>query len=136
MSRLALVAILMLAVAGPGCAIGRRTASTGFADGRNSAPADDTQAVPASAVTSALVFRAPVALNNPPLDLARGPRQPSAFVGFEEPITEYYHVLTIDRQVSGYGSPWSVGTGRGWAGGYGDRYEREAVTEKVGVLHR
>lgn len=134
----ALAAILLLVVVGSGCATSRRTPAAESADVRavGTSAGDDDQAVPASAVTSALVFRAPIAVNDPPIDLARGPRQPAAFVGFEEPITEYYHVLTIDRQVSGYGLPWGNGSGRGWSGGFGDRYEREAVTEKVGILHR
>jgi hypothetical protein len=94
-------------------------------------------AMPASASASALVFRPPVAEGEPPLDLSRAARQPSAFVGFEEPILEFYQVTTIDRQVAGGWSGRS-GSGFGWGGGgvACDRYERRAVTEKVGVLHR
>jgi hypothetical protein len=136
MSRLSLFVILVLGVAGAGCASTRRPSTVESAAVHCPAGGDDEQAVPASAVTAALVFRAPVAMNDPPLDLDRGLRQPSAFIGYEEPITEYYHVLTIDRQGSGCGFPFGGFGGFGWAGSYGDRYEREAVIEKVGALHR
>ena len=39
--------------------------------------------------------RAPV-----PPDLSRAARQPSAFVGFEDPIIEYYDVTTIDTEAN------------------------------------
>ena len=96
---------------------------------------DDAVPASASASASALVFRAPIAADEPALDLSRAPRQPSAFVGFEDPIIEYYDVTTIDRQVSG-GWMGRSGSGFGWDGSAYDRYERRAVTEKVGVLHR
>ena len=90
--------------------------------------------MPASASASALVVPPPIAADEPALDLSRASRQPSAFVGFEDPIIEYYYVTTIDRQVSG-GWLGRSGSGFGWGGAF-DRYERRAVTEKVGVLHR
>ena len=92
-------------------------------------------AVPASSVAPALVFRPPASADLPPEILDRDPRRPSAFIGFEGPVTEHYHVYTVDTQVSGgCGSPWRFGHGCG--PGYLDRYERRAVTEKVGTLHR
>ena len=99
--------------------------------------ADDAEdaAIPASASASALVFRPPVAAGEQMPDLSRAARQPSAFVGFEDPIVEYYDVTTIDRQVAG-GRLDRSGSGFGWSGGACDRYERRAVTEKIGVLHR
>ena len=105
---------------------------------RDAAAAEgEENAIPASA--SALVFSPPIAYGEQMPDLSRAARQPSAFVGFEDPITEYYDVTTIDRQVVG-GGGWvggRTGSGFGWVGGAEcDRYERRAVTEKVGVLHR
>jgi hypothetical protein len=98
-------------------------------------PFDESQAVAASA----LVFDPPVALEEPALDLSRADRQPSAFFGYEEGFVEYYRLTVDDRQL-GYGGSGYGGfrNGRGGAGGWGwsDRYERRAVSEKVGVIRR
>ena len=102
---------------------------------RTDGEADHTAGVdnpPAAVVASALVFRSPVTAHDPPLELSRAPRMPSAFVGFEDPITESYQVSTYDRQAGGY--PYL--SGGGWGYGNHDRYERTAVIEKFGVLHR
>lgn len=103
------------------------------ARGGDPAAIDEDAVVLASAGASALVFRPPAGAHLDPADLARHSRQPSAFIGFEEPITESYRVTTVDRQISGGGL---YPLGFGGTGGYLDRYEREAVIEKVGVLHR
>ena len=132
---------LAVAVVGGGCAsqMSHVSSSAGQAgnpgrySGEVAADEAEDAAIPASA--SALVFRPPVSAGEPMPDLSRAARQPSAFVGFEEPILEYYDVTTIDRQVAG-GSLGRTGSGFGWSGGACDRYERRAVTEKVGVLHR
>lgn len=96
---------------------------------------DDAQAVAASA----LVFDPPVALDEPPIDLSRADRQPSAFFGYEEGFAEYYRLTVDDRQI-GYGGVGYGGHrgGRGSVGGWGwyDRYERRAVSDKVGVIRR
>jgi hypothetical protein len=134
----------LVATGGIGCATAfRPAAETGHPSRweqskHGLAAAEEAEAMPASASASALVFRPPVAAYGPPIDLSRAPRQPSAFIGFEGPITEYYHVLTIDRQISGggYTYPSGSGWGCGVGGGYLDRYERRAVIEKVGVLRR
>ena len=76
---------------------------------------------------SALVFDPPVARDGPPLDLARDGRDQQAFVGYAEGVTEYFYLRWDDRQAS-YGS--------GRHGGYDDRYERRAVSEKMGALYR
>ena len=97
---------------------------------------DYDQAVPASA--TALVFRPPIAEYAPPIDLDRESRQPTAFVGYEDGITESYLIQTEDRQVFGggiYGVGGSGSSGSAYGGGYG-RYERRAYIEKTGVLHR
>ena len=77
---------------------------------------------------AALVFDSPVALDAPAVDLAREGRQAEAFVGYAEGVTEYFYVRWDDRQGN-----W--GTGRHGGGGY-DRFERRAVSEKVGALYR
>ena len=75
---------------------------------------------PASA---ALVFTPPVALDEPPMELSRDVRQPSAFVGYPEMIAEHFYLRWDDRQSNdGFRER--------------DRYERRAVSEKTGVLYR
>ena len=74
---------------------------------------------------AALVFEPPMARGGPPLMLAREGRQPEAFVGYAEGEREYFYLRWDDRQ-----SNWD----RGRHGG--DRYERRAISEKVGVLYR
>jgi hypothetical protein len=88
------------------------------------------EAVPAAA----LVFTPHVVRQEEPLDLSRAGRAPEAFVGYEQGTVEYHYVRTDDRQRSGDG--WHGGWGWGSFGGYGDRYERRAVTERVGVRYR
>ena len=90
-------------------------------------------AVPASA----LVFAPRLENGGVPLELSRAERQPSAFIGYEGPVTEYYHVETYDRQSGGgaaCGFGWGCGGGTGSS--YGDRYERRVYIDKVGVLYR
>ncbi|HEX8913404.1 MAG TPA: hypothetical protein VF796_13670 [Humisphaera sp.] len=89
---------------------------------------------------SALVFDPPVALSEPPIELARGPRQPAAFFGYDEGSVETYRLYVDDRQtfgnspVGGYrGGRWSGG-GNAW--GWYDRYDRRATSERVGAIHR
>ena len=73
------------------------------------------------AVASALVFDPPLAAHDAPLDLARADRRPSAFLGYEEMIAEYFYVRIVDRQTEDSRD---------------DRYERRAISERVGVLYR
>jgi hypothetical protein len=83
-------------------------------------------------VASALVFDPPVAQDDEPLALSRLERQPSVSVGYEDLTTEYFYIRMDDRQISnGYS-----GGGRGGGSGNYDRYERRAVTERVGVRYR
>jgi hypothetical protein len=84
---------------------------------------------------SALVFDPPVAYGEPPLELSREDRLPSAFVAFEEPTITYFWIHTDDWQ----GSDWGTGGcgGRfGGIGGLGDCYQRRAVMDKVGISYR
>src|SRR5689334_14971962 len=91
---------------------------------------------------SALVFDPPVAMNEPPIELARGPRQPGAFFGYDEGSVETYRLYVDDRQVFGnspsggggsHGGRWSGG-GNAW--GWYDRYDRRATSERVGSIRR
>ena len=83
---------------------------------------------------AALAFSPPLLQEVPPLELSRDDRQPSAFVGYPEGVAEFFYVRWDDRQTGGDGS------GFGFRGGFGsgsrDRYERRAISEKVGVLYR
>lgn len=94
-------------------ALSERRSEEPFADAR-----------PAAA---ALVFEPAMAREGPPLELSRDGRQPEAFVGYAEGVAEYFYVRWDDRQGN-----W--GTGR--HGGGFDRFERRAVSEKVGALYR
>lgn len=72
---------------------------------------------------SALVFDLPVARGLPPLNLDRASREPTAFVGFEEPSVEYHTVFIDDVQGS---------NGYGWGNGY----QREDVIQRTSVRYR
>ena len=86
---------------------------------------DNTLLAAARPAAAALVFEPPAGRGVPPAVLARDDRQPEAFVGYAEGVTEYFYVRWDDRQSN---------RGRGYYGG--DRYERRAISEKVGVLYR
>jgi hypothetical protein len=72
------------------------------------------------AASSALVFDPPIAAFERPVELARGPRQPSAFMGYEEPSATYYDIQTFDHQAND-------GTAY---------YQRDTIMDKVGVSYR
>lgn len=67
----------------------------------------------------ALVFDPPVISGQPPLQLARDLRTPEAFVGYETTAT-YFYLRIDDRDASDYSS----------------RYERRAISHKIGVSYR
>jgi hypothetical protein len=117
-----IAACLLVAAALQGCARGPSVRDTSDAR-REANPFADAR--PAAA---ALVFEPAMAGTYPPPDLARDGRQPEAFVGYAEGVTEYFYVRWDDRQGN-----W--GTGRHGGGNY-DRFERRAVSEKVGALYR
>jgi hypothetical protein len=85
-------------------------------------------------VASALVFDPPVVQDEPELELGRAEREPRVSMGFDGPITEYFSIRLDDRQIS---NGWGISgaSGHGSAGSF-DRYERRAVTERVGVRYR
>src|SRR5437870_6373850 len=75
----------------------------------------------ASATASALVYDPPVIANEPPLDLARDGREPVAVLGYEQLITSFSYTRSDDRFRVNFDN--------------GDRYERRAVSERVGVIY-
>jgi hypothetical protein len=85
---------------------------------------------------AALVFAAPVTANSSAPDLSRDDRQRSAFVGYPEGVMEFFYVRWDDRQLGGWGSGSGSSSGGGSGSNSGDRYERRAISEKVGVLFR
>lgn len=88
----------------------------------------DSTTIPASygyepAIASALVFPSPIQSPYPLEGLAREPRQPSAFFGYDQQISETYVIVSDDSQGD-----------CGWGGG--DGYQRESVSAKVGTVSR
>lgn len=83
---------------------------------------------------SALVFDPPAIQDEPKLELSRADRQPYVVVGYEDLTAEYFSIRMDDRQISNGGFGHNHG-GFGATGSY-DRYERRAVTERVGVRYR
>lgn len=79
---------------------------------------------------TALAMVPPVAMDlYPSAALDRSLRSPRAFVGYEHGTTEFYWMRTDDRMRFG-----TDGNGSSW--GWGDRFERRAVTTRLGVLSR
>jgi hypothetical protein len=76
------------------------------------------------AVAAALVYDPPVVVDAPRVDVSREGRSASAYAGFEELTTTYYYLRIDDRQLD-YGG-----------GSHHDRFEREAITQRVGVSYR
>ena len=85
---------------------------------------------------SALVFDAPVANGELPVELCREDRAPSAFVSFEEPSITTYWIHTDDWQQSHWGGDWGSGWGGDWGSGAHDSFERRAIIDKTGVTYR
>ena len=83
---------------------------------------------------AALAFSPPLIQDEPALELSRDLRQPSAFVGYPEGVAEFFYVRWDDRQEGG--GAWGSGSGGSSGSGFHDRYERRAISEKVGVLYR
>lgn len=103
-------ALLIFCVMVTGCAAQR---------GNSAKPQAAMEYEPASA--SALAFDSPVAPLYPLPGLERGPREPSAFAGYQDTVTEFFAVSVDDHQSS---DP------------YNDTYDRESVSVKVGVRYR
>lgn len=86
-------------------------------------PVAQTPQIYDEAISAALVYDPPAIANQPPLDLSREGRSQSAFAGFDELITTFYYLRQDDDQQS-------FGKCRN------DRFERQAITERVGVSYR
>ncbi|SRR5260221_12683874 len=76
------------------------------------------------AVAAALVYDPPVVADSPRLDVSREGRSQTAYAGFEELTTTFYYLRIDDHQQS-FGS-----------GLHHDRFERQAITQRVGVSYR
>jgi hypothetical protein len=87
------IAGFLVAVLLTGCAAAPRPVA--------SAPPPPPQYIEASA--SALAFDPPLAIGVPHPELARGPREPSAFLGYDQGWTEFYYSETDDLQMSSDG---------------------------------
>lgn len=72
------------------------------------------------ASAGALVFDPPVIAGQPRPELARQDRIPGAFVGYESITATYFWVRVDDRMDSDFN----------------DRYERRAISTRVGVSYR
>ena len=75
------------------------------------------------AVAASLVFEPPIVASQPRIDFSRDGRAAEAFAGFEEIISTYYYLRVDDRQLD-------------YNGHSHDRFERRAITTRVGVIHR
>lgn len=72
---------------------------------------------------SALAYDPPVTGDQPQIDLDRSGRAVEAFVGYESVSATFFAVHQDDRQLD-------------YRDGRNDRFERRAVSTKVGVLYR
>ena len=125
------MSVLVLGAASiTGCARNSATARHSTTDSASLAVYRERASRPASA----LVFTPPLLQEAPPLELARDVRQPSAFVGYPESVAEFFYLRWDDSQIGGEGSH-GIWNGHGGSGSR-DRYERRAISEKVGVLYR
>ncbi|MGH7178718.1 MAG: hypothetical protein ACREJC_15175 [Tepidisphaeraceae bacterium] len=115
MMRLALIVVVgMLG----GCAAARHqqaspAAPTTSASQPTMPPMQDVSA-------TALVFSPPVSRGVDLPDLSREGRQAGAFIGYQDQIATYFYIRTDDNQFGG-------GTGR---------YQRQAISVKVGASYR
>jgi hypothetical protein len=83
-----------------------------------------------------LAFDPPALTDEPPLQLTRDERRPGAFVGFDGPITTSFWIHTDDWQDSSANNGGNNGWGTGGGGGTGDRYQRDAQFDQIGVRTR
>jgi len=79
------------------------------------------------APVAALVFDPPIAAGET-ISLSREDRVPRAFIGYESGLAEFLYVRTDDR-IREIGGWWNSSGNR-------DRFERRAVSTRVGVLQR
>jgi hypothetical protein len=84
---------------------------------------------------SALVFDPPMPAGETPLELTRDERQPTAFVGFDGPITTSFWIYTQDWQDFGGRGLGGDGSGGGSLGS-NSHYQRDAEMVQSGVRTR
>jgi hypothetical protein len=72
------------------------------------------------AAAGSLVFDPPVTFGQPPVELSRASRNPDAFVGYESTSFTYFYIRADDR----------------FSDDDHNRYERRAVSTRVGVSYR
>lgn len=72
------------------------------------------------ATAAALVFDPPMTANEYHPELARGPREASAVIGYEDSTVESYSTVSDNLETSPYG----------------DAYAKESVTVKSGTRYR
>jgi hypothetical protein len=75
------------------------------------------------AVAAALVYEPPMVANAPAIEITREGRAQAAYAGFDDVITTFYFLQVDDRQQS-------------YNGYRRDRFERQAITTRVGVSYR
>jgi hypothetical protein len=85
------------------------------------APVTPAAPVAVARPATALAFDPPILMGQPRADLSREARQPTAFVGYDSVSTSSFDISTDNRQSTTPGDSY---------------YDREAVTEKVGVSTR
>lgn len=81
-------------------------------------------------VAPALAMRPVLVQEDSIPSLWRAGREPVAVIGYESQVTEFYYLRTDDRQRFGDGFRG------GFGGGFQDRFERRAVSARIGVLYR
>jgi len=82
-------------------------------------------------VAGALLYDPPVVASGPRIEVSRAGRAPEAYAGYEELTTTYYYLYQDDHQLNVGG-----GFGGGASGRNHDRFERQAITQRVGVSYR
>lgn len=75
------------------------------------------------AIAAALVYDPPVVADSPRVDVSRDGRAQTAYAGFDELITTFYYLRIDDHQQT-------------FGGLHNDRFERQAITQRVGVSYR
>jgi hypothetical protein len=109
--------ILFTCLAAPGCA--SKSGPQALANAPLAQASDDYD----HAIAASLVFEPPIVASQPKFEFSRAGRAPEAYAGFEEIISTYYYLRVDDRQLD-------------YNGQSHDRFERRAITTRVGVVHR
>jgi hypothetical protein len=115
----AFISLVGLGLAQVGCASGSKHAAV-----EPPPPVAQPASVYEGAVAASLMYSPTMPpYAGPPLDLSREGRAPAAYAGFDDVITTYYYLYQDDRQLQ-------------CGGASHDRFERQAITQRVGVSYR